>query len=193
MSIAFAPIAPALIFFLTIDRHEEAGVVGLILSAYGVGSLVGALLAGRLSHGPLGRIMLIANLGSAVMVAGFALAPVTALQVGFSLIVGITNALVFIPYLTLRATIPPNELLGRVGSTARMISIGLGPDRAVPGGHLAGHVRRGGDDPGNRRDRRARRSLLFAFSVPLRTASIKGATTGLRPDAGGLAAGDQAT
>ena len=177
VSIAFAPIAPALIYFLTIDRHEEAGVVGLILSAYGVGSLVGALLAGRLSHGPLGRIMLIANLGSAVMVVGFALAPLTALQVAFSLVVGITNALVFIPYLTLRATIPPNELLGRVGSTARMISIGLSPI----GLFLAGISL---DTFGGEATILAiaaivaLTSVLFSFSVPLRTASIKGATAG---------------
>jgi MFS family permease len=127
VSIALAPIAPALIYFLTIDRHEAAEIVGLVLSAYGVGSLVGALLAGRLSHGPLGRIMLVSNLATALLIAAFAVAPNTALQVGLSLVVGITNALVFIPYLTLRATIPPNELLGRVGSTARMISIGLSP------------------------------------------------------------------
>jgi MFS family permease len=127
VSIALAPIVPVVIFFLTIDRHEQSGVVGLVLSGYGLGSLVGALLAGRLTHGPLGRIMLVANVGSALAIAAFAAAPATALQVAFALLAGIATALVFIPYLTLRSTIPPDELLGRVGSTARMISVGLGP------------------------------------------------------------------
>jgi MFS family permease len=176
VSIALAPIAPALIYYLTIDRQADAGVVGLILSAYGVGSLVGALIAGRFSHGPLGRIMLIANLGSALVIAAFALAPITAIQIGLSLIVGITNALVFIPYLTLRATIPPNELLGRVGSTARMISIGLSPIGLFLAGlsldafggeatilAIAAIV--------------ALTSLAFCFSVSLRTATTTGAVT----------------
>jgi MFS family permease len=174
VSIALAPIAPALIYFLTIDRHQAAELVGLVLSAYGVGSLAGALIAGRFSHGPLGRIMLLANIGTAILIAGFALAPITAVQVAISLLVGITNALVFIPYLTLRATIPPNELLGRVGSTARMISIGLSPI----GLFLAGLSL---DSFGGEATILAMAaivaltSLVFWFSIPLRTASTRGA------------------
>jgi hypothetical protein len=45
---------------------------------------------------------------------------------------GLAEALVLISYLTLRTTIPPDHLLGRVGSTARMISVGL-----MPVGYLA--------------------------------------------------------
>jgi hypothetical protein len=40
---------------------------------------------------------------------------------------GVTGALGLLSYLTLRATIPPDELLGRVGSTARTLSLGLSP------------------------------------------------------------------
>jgi len=43
---------------------------------------------------------------------------------------------VLISYLTLRATIPPDELLGRVGSTARTISLGLQPIGLFAGGIL---------------------------------------------------------
>ena len=52
VSVAMAPIVPVAIFFLTIDRGEGPGVVGLILSAYGAGSVVGALLATRLHPRP---------------------------------------------------------------------------------------------------------------------------------------------
>ena len=49
---------------------------------------------------------------------------------------GITGAQALISYVTLRATIPPDELLGRVGSTARMLSIGLTPIGVLVGGVL---------------------------------------------------------
>ena len=44
-----------------------------------------------------------------------------------SLVAGFSNALVLIGYITLRAAVTPDHLLGRVGSTARMVSLGLQP------------------------------------------------------------------
>ena len=127
ISVATAPIAPVVIFFLTIDRGAGPGMVGLILSAYGLGSLVGALIATRFTRGRLGRLMLVANLGSAVVLVCFALSGQPLVQAGFAVAAGICGALVFVPYLTLRSTIPPNHLMGRVGSSARTISVGLAP------------------------------------------------------------------
>ena len=127
VAVASAPIVPVTIFFLTIDRGEGPGVVGLILSAYGLGSLMGALVATRFTHGRLGRLMLIANFGSAVMIVCFALGGQALVQAGFAMAAGICGALVFVPYITLRSTIPPNHLMGRVGSSARTISVGLAP------------------------------------------------------------------
>jgi ENTS family enterobactin (siderophore) exporter len=127
ISVATAPIAPVVIFFLTIDRGAGPGVVGLILSAYGLGSLVGALVATRFTQGRLGRLMLVANLGSAIVLVCFALSGQPLVQAGFAVAAGVCGALVFVPYLTLRSTIPPNHLLGRVGSSARTISVGLAP------------------------------------------------------------------
>jgi len=127
ISVASAPIVPVAIFFLTIDRAEGPSVVGLILSAYGLGSLVGALIATRFTQGRLGRLMLVANVGSAAMIVGFAVSGVALVQAGFAMAAGICGALVFVPYITLRSTIPPNHLMGRVGSSARTISVGLAP------------------------------------------------------------------
>ncbi len=127
ISVTTAPIVPVTIFFLTIDRSADAGYVGLILSAYGLGSVGGALIATRFSHGRLGRMMLVANLASAVGILGFAYSAAPLVQAGFALFAGAAGALVFVPYITLRSTIPPNRLLGRVGSSARTISVGLAP------------------------------------------------------------------
>ena len=124
---ATTPIVPVTIFFLTIDRAQGPGTVGLILSAYGLGSLVGALMATRFSRGRLGRVMLVANVGSAVLLVGFAASSQPVVQAALGILAGIAGALVFVPYLTLRSTIPPDHLMGRVGSSARTISVGLAP------------------------------------------------------------------
>ena len=47
-SIITAGLTTALIFYLTIDRDLGAGVVGLVLSAFAVGSLAGSVVAARL-------------------------------------------------------------------------------------------------------------------------------------------------
>jgi MFS transporter, ENTS family, enterobactin (siderophore) exporter len=127
VSVSMAPIVPVVIFFLTIDRGEGAGVVGLILSAYGAGSVVGALLATRFTNGRLGRLMLSANVVAAACILCFALSAQPLIQAAFAMAAGVAGALVFVPYITLRSTIPPNYLMGRVGSSARTISVGLAP------------------------------------------------------------------
>jgi MFS transporter, ENTS family, enterobactin (siderophore) exporter len=127
VSVATTPIVPVTIFYLTIDRAQGPGTVGLVLSAYGLGSLVGALAATRFSRGRLGRVMLVANVGSAVLLVGFAASSQPVIQAAFAIVAGIAGALVFVPYLTLRSTIPPDRLMGRVGSSARTISVGLAP------------------------------------------------------------------
>jgi MFS family permease len=136
VGVVLAPLVPAVIFFLAVDRGQPEGVVGAVISGYGVGYFVGSILAGRLSHGPLGRLMLLGNAGSGAVLIGFALA---ASPLGWFLAAagtGLAGALVLISYITLRATIPPNELLGRVGSTARTISIGAQPVGVFAGGLL---------------------------------------------------------
>jgi len=73
VSIISAPLVPSVIFYLTVDRGQPSQMVGLVVSGYGVGFLIGALLAGRMSRGPLGRLMLSANLASYAALAAFAL------------------------------------------------------------------------------------------------------------------------
>lgn len=135
-SVVTAPIVLAVIYTLTIDRHLPSEVVGFVLSAYGIGYLVGAVVAGRLSRGPLGRLMLGANAVSAFVIALLAVAELPVVLYGGAFAAGFCGALVLISYITLRATIPPDELLGRVGSMARMVSVGLQPIGVFAGGVL---------------------------------------------------------
>src|SRR5439155_18777031 len=80
---------------------------------------------------PLGPVMLGGSTMGAFALLGIALSPWPAVLLPAA-VSGFGEALVLITYLTLRTTIPPDELLGRVGSTARMISVGL-----MPLGYLA--------------------------------------------------------
>jgi hypothetical protein len=53
-----------------------------------------------------------------------------------SVIAGTTQSLVRVTYLTLRTAESPDALLGRIGSTARTISLGLQPIGLLVGGAL---------------------------------------------------------
>lgn len=126
-SVITGPLSMAAIFFLAVDRGASSEIVGLMLAMFSVGYLVGALIAGRLSKGPLGRLMLVANLVTAVVVVVFAVVEVPPIQAVMVFLAGATQAMWLIPYITLRATLTPDALLGRVSSTARVVSLGLQP------------------------------------------------------------------
>lgn len=134
VSVTTAPLTAAAIFFLTVDRGAPSEAVGLMLALFSVGYLAGALIAGRLTKGPLGRLMLVANLGGAVAIAVFALVDQPIAQGAAVFVAGTTQALWLIPYITLRSTITPDRLLGRVSATSRMVSLGLQPIGMFLGG-----------------------------------------------------------
>lgn len=60
-----ASVVNAVIFTLKVEQGLSSGVLGLILSGYGIGYTVGAVVAGRVAKGRLGVIMLAANVSSA--------------------------------------------------------------------------------------------------------------------------------
>jgi ENTS family enterobactin (siderophore) exporter len=135
-SIITAGLTTALIFYLTIDRGLGAGVVGLVLSAFAVGSLLGSVVAARFAFRPVGRVMLVGAVGMGVsLVIAAADAPVP-LIVAVSLFAGILNTNVLVAYITLRTMLSPDVLLGRVGATARTLSVGLMPVGALITGIL---------------------------------------------------------
>jgi predicted MFS family arabinose efflux permease len=141
VSVITAPLAAAAIFMLTVDREQTSDVVGVILSFYGMGAFGGALAATRMTHGRLGRLMLIGNVVTALALAASALIRDPLAQPPLVAIVGASSSLVLVAYITLRTTIPPDRLLGRVGSTARMLSVGLQPAGMLLGGILLDLVR----------------------------------------------------
>ena len=134
-SIITAGLTTALIFYLTIDRELGAGVVGLVLSAFAVGSLAGSVVAAHFAFKPVGRVMILGAVGMGASLVIAAGAPVPVI-VAVSLFAGVLNTNVLVAYITLRTMLSPDVLLGRVGATARTLSVGLMPIGALVTGIL---------------------------------------------------------
>ena len=126
MQVIAAGLTSALIFYLQVDRGYGSETVGLVLSAFAIGSLGGALLAARLAPKAVGLVMLLGMLGfgAALLIAVGASVPVI-MAVGLGS--GILNANVLVAYVSLRTQLSPDALLGRVGATARTLSVGMMP------------------------------------------------------------------
>jgi predicted MFS family arabinose efflux permease len=136
VSVGTGALVSALTFHVQIDRRLGPEVLGFILSAYGIGSLAGAVLASRLVGGLLGRKMLVGTSLMGLMLLVIAAAPPIPIVLAASFAAGVAQSNVLIAYLTLRTTHSPDALLGRVGSTARVVSIGLTPLGLLAGGLL---------------------------------------------------------
>ena len=135
-SVIFAGLTSGLIFYITIDRGLGADAVGLVLSAFAVGSLGGSLVAARMAFRAVGRVMLVGSLVMGVSLVIVALDVPVAVVVASAFVAGILNANVLVSYLTLRTQLSPDALLGRVGATARTLSVGLMPIGALAAGVL---------------------------------------------------------
>ena len=136
-SILTAPLVTALAVYVTRDLGYPASVLGLILAAYGVGTVTGSLVsARRIGRGRVAEVLIGGNLAmglSLIVVSVVAQVPVL---LAVALVSGMAQSMVLVMYLTVRTAYSPDELLGRIGSTARTISLGLQPVGLLVGGAL---------------------------------------------------------
>jgi hypothetical protein len=135
-SVATAALVPALTVYITRDLGLEDWALGVLLTAYGAGTVTGALLISRRRRGSAGPVLLGGNLARGLLLIGIGLAGRLDLLLPFGFLAGIADSAVLITYLTLRTAHSPDELLGRIGSTARTISLGLQPVGMLAGGLL---------------------------------------------------------
>jgi MFS family permease len=128
------------------DRGVSAGTLGLILSAGAVGGLLGALLAGRvIGHFPLGRVY-----AGSIAVAFCAPTLIPAAGGSHTLMVGMWIAAFFFTWagvsvvnvviISLRQTVTPAPLLGRMNAAMRTLMIGMAAVGAPVAGLLAGVI-----------------------------------------------------
>jgi MFS transporter, ENTS family, enterobactin (siderophore) exporter len=170
VSVVSAGLVPALAFFIIRERGLDASALGLILSGYGLGTFIGAVITSRLRLRRAGWLMLGGNLArGAGLVAIFASGTLPAMT-GVALLAGVVDSVVLITYITLRAAASPDELLGRVGSTARTISLGLQPLGFVGAGLLIDAIG-GGVTLATIGLALVAASGLFVLSAPFRNAS----------------------
>jgi MFS family permease len=136
-SIVTAPIVAALAFRITRDLGQEASVLGVVLTAYGVGTVGGSLMVSRIGRRTnVAPVLLGGEFATGALLIVVATVPSIPALVAGALLAGVAQSLVLVTYVTLRTAYSPDELLGRVGSTARVISLGLQPVGMLGGGVL---------------------------------------------------------
>ncbi len=136
VAITTAPLVTVLAVLVTRDRGYDAAVLGLVLTAFGVGTVVGALLTARAKRRPVAPSMLGGTAGIGVLAIVVAVSDQVPVLLAAAGLAGICQSLVFLTYITARTNYVPDALLGRVGSTARTISLGLQPIGMLAGGLL---------------------------------------------------------
>lgn len=145
-NLAYQVFMIALLLWLARDLRMSPVLIGLIVSAGAIGAFVGAAVGARVSgrYG-YGRTMLVtltigngAPLALVVVTGAGPLA--TAVLVAVFLVMGFGVALANVHNVTLRQTIVPNHLQGRVNAAYRLISWGAIPVGAALGGSLAAHL-----------------------------------------------------
>ena len=136
-SILTAPLVTALAVYITRDLGYPPSVLGLILAAYGVGTVTGSLVsARRIGRGLVAEVLIGGNLVMGCSLVAVSLTAEVPVLLVVALVSGIVQSMVLIMYITLRTAYSPDELLGRIGGTARTISLGLQPIGLLIGGAL---------------------------------------------------------
>ncbi|MEO8438368.1 MAG: MFS transporter, partial [Chloroflexota bacterium] len=137
ISILTASLVTALAVHVTRDLGRPPSVLGVILAAYGIGTVAGSLTtARRVGRGRVAEILLGGNLVMGLALVAMAVAVEIPVQIVAALVAGVAQSMVLVTYITLRTAYSPDELLGRIGSTARTISLGLQPVGLLAGGAL---------------------------------------------------------
>ncbi len=144
-----------LLLYLTRVLHIEPGLLGLIFSIGSIGALVGALYAGRAAQrfgvGPtIVGSALLGGLGSLFIPFAAGPLPVIAvLLIGAQFLMGLSGTIYNINQVSLRQTITPDRLQGRMNATMRFMVWGTMPIGSLIGGGMGTALSNSmGDGPG---------------------------------------------
>ena len=164
-----APFVPAFTYFLVRDRGMDSGGLGLMISVFSAGMVVGAIGATRLGSRRLGLRMLGASLFVGVGLFLGRLMPSPTLLGMLGLAVGAAWTLVEVSYVTLRLAASPEGLLGRVSTVAKTATVGVQPIGMLIGGLLIDSVG-GGSTLAAMGLATVAVALIFTVAGPLRSA-----------------------
>jgi predicted MFS family arabinose efflux permease len=122
---------------ITRDLGAPDATFGLAISGVGIGSLAGAVAATRLgTRTNVALVLLASTFATGVILLGLAAAGSVAVIVTLMALVGLFEIVIIVTYVTLRTAYSPDALLGRIGSTARVVSLGIQPIGMIVGGIL---------------------------------------------------------
>ncbi|MBB4911639.1 MFS transporter [Actinophytocola algeriensis] len=121
-----APVVICATFFVREDLGWSPRVLGVIITVYAVGAIAGALLAPRLRHAP-GRLMVGGTVVGGVALLVLSVTSWLPLTLFVALLAGVGESFATVVYSTLRAQLTPDELLGRVTTTAQVATFALRP------------------------------------------------------------------
>lgn len=136
VNIALAPLVAALTVHITRDLGQDETVLGLVLTAYGIGTVVGALSTARFSRRAVAPFLLGGTLTTGLLLTVVSRVELIPVLLFAASIAGAAQSVVLVTYLTARTNMSPDALLGRIGSTARTLSLGLQPVGLLVGGAL---------------------------------------------------------
>jgi ENTS family enterobactin (siderophore) exporter len=136
VSFMVAPIVVAATFYITKDLAMSERALGSVISSYAIGSVSGAVAGTRIPHARAGYALL-----GGITVGGLALIALASLDVlwmavAVAFVAGAGESIAVVFYTTMRASVTPDHLLGRVISTARVVTFGLQPLSMFVGGLL---------------------------------------------------------
>jgi predicted MFS family arabinose efflux permease len=136
VNICLAPLVAALTVHIKRDLGQDETVLGLVLTAYGIGTVIGALLTARTSPRAVAPLLLGGTLTTGILLAVVSRVDQIPILLGAAAVAGSAQSMVLVTYLTARTNMSPDALLGRIGSTARTLSLGLQPVGLLAGGAL---------------------------------------------------------
>ncbi|HEV8699538.1 MAG TPA: MFS transporter [Candidatus Limnocylindrales bacterium] len=136
VAITTAPLVTALAVHITRDLGYEDTILGLILAAYGIGTVAGALVTARIPRRAVAPFLLGGTVTTGLVLLVVANTDFVPVLLAIAGVGGIAQSMVLVTYLTARTAHSPDVLLGRIGSTARTISLGLQPLGLLAGGAL---------------------------------------------------------
>jgi MFS family permease len=136
-SAVVAPLIVAMAVRITRDLGQSEEVFGIVVASFGFGAVAGALVVARLGRRANVVLVMLGGIAfTGLTILGLAAFDTVAAMVLFTLLGGLSETLVSVTYVTLRAAVSPDALLGRIGSTARVFSLGVQPIGLLAGGLL---------------------------------------------------------
>ncbi|HEY4190986.1 MAG TPA: MFS transporter [Candidatus Limnocylindrales bacterium] len=139
-SVIATGLTTAIIYYVTVNLGLGSQVVGVVLSGWALGSLGGSIAAAKLSFRATGRVMLVGAVLFGVCMLVIAAGVPVPVMVAVAFVGGALNSNILVAYITMRTLLSPDAMLGRVGATARMFSVGLTPIGALLTGVLLDRI-----------------------------------------------------